>query len=1137
MFTHLHLHTDFSLLDGVMQINPLINKLTTTGMTACAITDHGNMYAAYKFYSACKAANIKPILGCEIYIAPRSMQDKEHGIDNKYYHMTLLAQNLEGYKNLIKIVSIGHMEGFYYKPRVDYEVVKKHSNGIIALSGCLGGVLSQPLNNGNKKLADENLKKYLDIFGDRFYIELQRNGIPAQELVNKDLLQYAKDFNLPIVATSDAHYLNREDVELQEIVWCIRDGKTLDDPTRMKANTQESYVKTPEEMMEAFKDLPEAIENTQKIVDRIEDYDITFGRVEPIYKDLPDNLDSFGYLQKLAYEGAIEKYGELTEELKTRLDYELNVINDKGYNDYFLIVRDFVKFCRDKGIVLGIRGSACGSAIAYCIDITHVEPISWELYFERFLNPERKSPPDIDIDVADARRDELITWTVEKFGEKCVKQIGTFSKLQTRQAIRDISRVLGIDLSIADRLSKMVVIEFGKSKSMDWMMEKNPEFAEIINSSEELQRLLQIVKKLSGLHRGVSTHACGIIITPTPVDDYCPIQRDAHGNGIGMTQFEMGDTESIGLMKYDFLGLRNLSIIGSTVAKLKREKGVDVNIFKMDMTNPTAYKLIQQGHTVGVFQMESEGMRKVIKQLKPETLEEISYILAAYRPGPLQFIPEYIAVKNGEKQAEYLIPELEPILKVTNGVITYQEQVIRIAVDIAGYTMGQADTLRKAMGKKIMEVMDKEKPKFIEGAVGKGFDRSKIEQIWERLLQFANYGFNKAHSASYSYVTYRTAWLKSNYPLQFMASLLEADLDDFNHIIIDMEECKRLGIEVLAPSVNKSDYYFKVEDNKNIRFGLAGVKNVGEDIAKIIVKERETNGRYLNFDDFLFRVVDSKVTMKSIEYLIKVGAFDEFGRREKLIATLPVLFERYKKLKETHKIGNMDLFAIPSNEGDENIVQIHINDASDLLDAIPLSDFEILQWEKELLGLYMSSHPLDDFEDFFTSKKVQKINKLLDKNEGDVVLLGGIISKIRRTTTKKNENMAFVTLTDKTGNIDIVIFPRTYEQVKNELLPDIPILFAGRVNKRDADVTVIAEKAKSLDPKKYAKKFEGITFKIRANHSEEEIIMLKEAIRNNLGEVPVKILKYEEDGSVKSMILNNMVELNDNITLMQKKFS
>lgn len=1131
MFTHLHLHTDFSLLDGVLQINPLIEKIKNSGMKACAITDHGNMYGAFKFHSYMKAAELKPIIGCEIYISPRSMFSKEFGTDNKYYHMVLLAKNLQGYKNLIKIVSKAHMEGYYYKPRVDFDVISAHSEGLIALSGCLSGVISKHLNNNEPKQARENLEKYATLFKDNFYIEIQRNGMEIQEKVNEQLLSLAKEYKLPIVATCDAHFLNKEDYELQEVLWGIRDGKTLDDPTRAKLDSQEFYVKTPEEMEAMFKDLPEAIENTQKIADQIEDFELKFGRIEPVFKDLPEGVTAGEMLRKLTFDNAPEKYGELTEELKNRLDYELKVIDDKGYNDYFLIVRAFIKFCRDNGIVVGIRGSACGSAIAYCVGITHVEPIGWELYFERFLNPERKSAPDIDIDIADERRDEVIQFAIDMFGEACVKQIGTFSKLQTRQAIRDIARVLGIDLTIADRLSKMVVIEFGKSKPIDYMIEHNKEFADIVNSTPELVRMTNIVRKLSGVHRGVSTHACGIIITPEPITEYCPIQRDAHGGGMGMTQYEMGDTEEVGLMKYDFLGLRNLSIIGKTVSMVERDRKVKVDLLKIPAHDNKAFKLIQAGHTVGVFQMEGEGMKKVVRSVKPETLEEISYVLAAYRPGPMQFIPEYVAVKDKKKEPEYLFPELIPILSITNGVITYQEQVIRIAVDIAGYTMGSADVLRKAMGKKKMDVMEKEKPIFIEGAVKKGFDKEAMEKLWEKLLQFANYGFNKAHSASYAYVTYWTAYLKANYPIEFMASILESDLENFNRVIIDMEECKRLGIQVLPPEVNKSNFFFKMEGDKNIRFGMGAIKNVGEEVVKAILEERDSNGEYLNLDDFLYRLANVKVNQKTIEYIIKAGIMDAWGSRESLIAALPNLFDKYKKEKEKESRGQFDMFMSSNGESTKNI-----KTATPLPAAEPFTAFQKLQWEKELLGLYMTSHPLAQFEDFFLEKKTVPIAEALKLKQGAVVILGGIITKIKRFTTKKNENMAFATLEDQTGTIDVVIFPRSYEVIKNELLPDVPILFAGRINIRDEEKTLIGEKGKALDPAKCASTFEGVTFRINELNTEEEIMSLKQAIRNNPGDLPVKVITYQ-DSARKVMILNNKIAVTDEIKVYIDRFS
>ena len=863
MFTHLHLHTEYSLLDATIRVSDLIEKLQNSGMKSCAVTDHGSMYGIFKFQQQMKDAGLKPIIGCEIYIAPRSMQEKEFGIDNEYYHLVLLAKNLEGYKNLMKIVSIAHMEGFYYKPRIDIETLSKYTEGIIALSACLAGPLSKPILKSDPKLARENAKKYKEMFKDSFYVEIQRNGMDEQNLVNEELLKISKELELPLVATCDSHYLNKEDAEIQEILWCISDGYTMDDPNRRRMPTNEFYVKTPEEMQGLFKDIPEALENTQKISDSVEEYNITFDRVEIPYPDLPKGETAKTYLKKLTYEGAKEKYEKVDKKLEERIEYELDIIHDKGYDDYFLVVRDIVKFCRENDIVVGMRGSGCGSVVAYAIDITVIEPISWELYFERFLNPERPSPPDFDIDIADKRRDEVINYTIQKYGAENVKQIGTFSKLQTRQAIRDVARVIGVDLTVADELSKMVEIVFGKAKSLDHMIEHNPEFAQIINSSDKTRHLAEIVRKVSGLCRGVSTHACGILITPLPVVEYCPIQKDAHGEGIGMTQYEMFDIEAVGLMKFDFLGLRNLNIIGAALKKIEKNKGIKIDLSKIDKQDEKSFDLLKSGHTIGIFQLESEGMKRTIRMLQPENMEDICYILSAYRPGPMQFIPDYANVKKGKQKPDYIVDELEPILSITNGVITYQEQVMKIAEIVAGYSLGAADILRRAMGKKKLDVMNAEKPTFIEGGLKNGFKKEDVEKLWERLVQFANYGFNKAHSASYATIAYWTAFLKANYPLEYMAALLEGDLEKFDRVILDLNECERLGIDVLPPDINKSDFYFTVEDEKSIRFGLAGIKNIGNDIVKYISKEKKENGQYKHLDDFVHRVFE-EVDRKSV---------------------------------------------------------------------------------------------------------------------------------------------------------------------------------------------------------------------------------------------------------------------------------
>ena len=1132
MFTHLHLHTEFSLLDATTKIDDLIEKLKESNMLSCAITDHGNMYAAYKFKSHMENAGLKPILGCEIYIAPRSMADREFGIDNKYFHLILLAKNKQGYKNLVKIVSLAHMEGFYYKPRIDFKTLSKYTEGLIALSACLAGPISRPLLNNQYEKALEAAKKYSSIFKDNFYIEIMRNGMEEQEVVNQGLLKIAKKLDLSIVATCDSHYLDKDGAQIQEILWCINDGKTWDDLDRRTMPTNEFYVKTPEEMEELFKDLPEAIKNTQKIANSIKQYDITWGRVETPFLDLPKGETPKSFLRKLTLKNVKKKYKKVDKDLRERINYELDIIDKKGYDSYFLVVRDFVTYCREHDIVVGMRGSGCGSVVAYCVDITNIEPIGWELYFERFLNPERDSPPDFDIDIADKGRDKLIQYTIEKYGIDNVKQIVTFGKLQTRQAIRDVSRVIGIDLSIADQLSKMVDVVFGKARSFDYMMEHNPEFAEIIHSSSETQRLGEIVREVSGLHRNVSTHACGIIITPTPVVDYCPIQKDAHGGGIGMTQFEMKDIEPIGLMKFDFLGLRNLNVIGAAIKKIEANCNTKIDLRKLDAHDKATFDVIRSGHTVGIFQMEGSGMRRTIKALKPETQEDLCYILAAYRPGPMKYIPEYVAVKEGKQDPDYIFKELEPVLNITNGVITYQEQVMKIAQIIGGYTLGGADILRRAMGKKQVEIMKAEKPVFMKGAEKNGYDLQEVERLWGKLLQFANYGFNKAHSASYATISYWTAYLKAHYPLEFMAALLEGDLDNFDRIILDLNECERLGIDVLPPTINKSNFYFTIEDNHNIRFGLGAVKNVGGDVVKEIIKEREENGEYTSLDDLVYRLIDSKLSKKALEYLIMTGAMDEFGDRGALITVLETIYKNTKKEKNMFIAGQMDIFSMSKSSKKGKRRMVHVTNLSEI-EKTPIS--QLLEWEKELLGIYFSSHPLDNLKEFFDSKKVISTQSALEKKNNTLVILGVMISKIRRITTKKGDMMAFLTAEDKSGSTDIVVFPRSYREIKNVLVEGKPMLIAGRVNDRDGEKSIILEKAMYINESKFGSNFDGVVFRIRSTHTAKEIRKLKEFIASSEGNTKVKIILNGEDKSIVK-ILEKRISMDKDTKKWLRKF-
>jgi len=1147
-FTHLHLHTEFSLLDGVLRIPQLLEALKERGATSCALTDHGNMYATYKFWKGMRAQGMKPIIGCEIYLAPRSRHKKEAGIDNKYYHLVLLAKTQQGYKNLMKVVSIGHIEGFYYKPRVDIETLEKYKEGLICLSACISGPLSKEIEKGSEKKAAEYADILSKIYKDHFYVEIDRNYKMGEETdqkikaeqINEKLLQLAKEKNLPIVATNDTHFMNKEDSMIQEVLWAIADGKTIDDPTRRKQDWDLSF-RTEEEMLEVYKDLPEAIKNTQVISDQIEEYTIEWDRIEPNYLDLPKDETPDEHLRKLVEKNAIVKYGEVTKEIQERIDYELGIISDKGYSNYFLVVYDFVNYCNANGIMVGARGSAVGTVVGYCLGIASIDPLKWGLIFERFLNPGRNSPPDVDLDISDKRREEVIKYAQDKYGASQVRLIIAFSKLQTRAAIRDVSRFLKIDLEVADRLSKMVEVVFGKTKPIEYMIENNEEFAEIINSSPELQRMSKIVQQVAGLARGVTTHACGVVVSPGPVDDYVPVQADSRnngGDGVGMSQFEMQDLENVGLLKLDFLGLRNLNILDNAVRKIKRHKGVDINLEKLDTHDPKIYEMLQNGDTVGVFQMESEGMKKTVKLIKPEDPEELCYILAAYRPGPMEFIPEYVAVKRGEKEPSYLLPELEGILGVTNGVITYQEQVMKIANDIGGYTLSEADILRKAMGKKKMDIMEIEKPKFIAGGVKRGHDEEALKALWELLLKFANYGFNKSHAAAYAMISYYTAYLKFYYPMEFMAALLEGDLDDFERVVTDLQECERLGIEVLPPSINRSDLYFSVEEGTTsvIRFGLGAIKNVGENVVKKIEKEREENGEYLNIDDFVYRNVGD-VQKRATEYMILAGAFDNFGDRNALVHALEKLYPRYKEAKKSASLGQIDLFGGGATTGEDVGPSVHIETPSPLPEVDEMPTFEKLSNEKELLGLYVSSHPLDDLQEFFQNKGAISISEVLEQPAGRKILVTAAIAvSMKRHTTKKGDTMAFMQVEDKYTTMDVVVFPSTYERLKNELEANKPMLLAGRINQREnGDKSFVLEKAKTVDPTKFGSNFEGITFKVRDHHTQDEITKLKQYIIKNGGDKNVRIL-ITEAGSTKIVSLEQKISMNDETKKLMKLF-
>ncbi len=1042
-------------------------------MQTAAITDHGHMYGYFNYWTECKYNDLKPIIGSELYVAERTRFDKNARLDKKPYHLIALAKNEVGFHNLIKLTSKAQTEGYYYKPRVDHDLLKEYSEGLIILSACLGGEVPRRLAVDQYDEAKEIARFYQETFGkDNYFIEIQRNGIDEQAGVNSKLLELAKDIDAPIVATCDTHFMEQEDWKIQEVVWAIADGKKIDDETRRRTHGDQFYLKSSEEMEELFSDLPEAIDNTQRIAESIEKYDISYDRIQPKFWNRKDDDDPKEMLREITYEGAKKRYGEITPELKERIDYELDVINMKGYNDYFLVVGDIMQWARRVGMTVGARGSAGGSVVAYCNDIINIEPIGWECYFERFLNPERPSPPDIDMDIQDDRRDEMLNYVKEKYGEENFAAICAIGRMKTKAAIRDVARVMDVDLKIADKLSKLVHVKFGKVKKIKDMMNDDEEFAGIINSDPKLIELKDVVAKVEGIARHMSTHACGYLVTPTPIIDFTPVQREAGGGDKVLTQIEGYPLEETGLMKFDFLGLRNLTIITNILKTIEETKGLKMTAEEIPLKDKKTFKLFSEAKTTGVFQFESDGMKKYLKELQPESVEDLCFMAAAYRPGPMQYIPDYIAIKNGQKEPEYLIPELKPIVEKTNGFAIYQEQVIRIAVDIAGYSMGGADLLRRAMGKKKLDVMKQEEPKFKEGVMKLGYDKDIAEQIWQFLLPFADYGFNKAHAAGYAVVAYWTAYLKAHYPQEFIAGVLRSDIDDTDRIVIDMQEAENMGLEVLPPSINKSQEYFSIEGEKGIRFGLAGIKNVGHEPIKEIIKARDGK-EFTSLDDLLNRCDLKKVNKKTLECLIKVGAMEEFGERNALLQVMQGLVDSYLKKQTEKAAGQTGLFDMMSKT-DKNGNKQAIVHKTTLPKVEPAPESQKLEWEKELVGVFVSTHPLKHALGYFQRLKLLSIKELLaeevveTKFQRKKYKIGCMIESAKQITTKNGDPMMFVKLTDFTGTIEGVIFPKTFKEIKDVIQTDVPVSIKGSTNERNGETTFIIDFVKVIDIDKAA---------------------------------------------------------------------
>ena len=1079
-FVHLHVHSEYSLLDGANRIKDLPKVAKEKGMDAIAITDHGVMYGAIEFYKACKEEGIKPIIGCEVYVAPRTRFDKESGIDNKYNHLILLAKNNNGYKNLSKLVSIGFTEGYYYKPRIDLEILEKYHEDLICCSACLAGSLPQAILDGNMEKAEETALWYKKLFGDDYYLEIQTNTLKEQALVNQKLVELSKKLDIQLVATNDAHYTRKEDAYNHEVLLCIQTGKKMSDEDRMRFATDDFYIKSPEEVKEFFPNLPEALENTVKIAEKC-NVEFEFGHtILPNY-EVPKEFEShYDYFKKLCDDGIVKRYGENPpKDILDRMEYEISVIKKMGYVDYFLIVWDFINWAKSNGIPVGPgRGSGAGSIVAYAIGITDIDPIKYSLLFERFLNPERISMPDFDVDFCYERRQEVIDYVARKYGRDHVSQIITFGTMAARMVIRDVGRVLDFPYAETDKLAKMIPFEI--HITIQKALKQNRELKELYDNDAEVHKLLDIAMALEGMPRQASTHACGVVITKDPVDTYVPLYVN---DGAISTQYTMTILEQLGLLKMDFLGLRTLTVIEDARKLVKQNRGIDVE-FDQNMNDPKVFKLWGEGHSVGIFQFESAGMTSFMKELKPDSLEDIIAGVSLYRPGPMDQIPRYIKNKLNPEHAEYTHPALEPILKVTYGCMVYQEQVMQIVRDLAGYSLGRADLVRRAMGKKKLDVMAKEREIFIHGQVDEdgniivpgcvrnGIDEKSANTIFDEMAEFAKYAFNKSHAAAYAVVSYRTAYLKAYYPEELMAATLNSYLGNLDKVPIYIDECRRLNIEILKPDINKSFTRFTVENNK-IRFGLGSVKNVGVAVVDSIVKERNMNGPYKSFTDFCERVQDEAVNRKCIESLIKAGAFDKFGQtRSTLLASFEIIIDTIQSASKKSYKGQVSMFDLASmdNEDKEELKYSFIEHEE-------FEDKELLSMEKEMLGIYISGHPLEKIRgqiikaSNINSIKMKEAKEELDSTgtttkykDGQMVKYAGIISNIKKKYTKSNKLMAFATIEDLYGTAEVIIFENAYQNASNLLLKENVVLVEGRLSIREDDeVKIVAREIKDLN--------------------------------------------------------------------------
>ncbi len=1054
-FIHLHVHSHYSLLDGLPKIPDLVAYAKSLGQEALALTDHGAMYGVIEFYKETLAHHLKPIIGVETYFAPRDLQSKQAKIDDSAYHLVLLAKNLQGYHNLLKLVSISHLQGFYYKPRIDFTVLKEYHQGLIVLSSCLKGNIPQALLAENETLAEKLAQQYLSIMGEgNFYLEIQAHPeLPEQIKINKKIAALSKKIGVPLVATNDVHYLRKEDAEAQDILVCIQTGKKVTDEDRLDMRTVNGSMKSEAEMLQDLPDFTQAVQQTVEIAKQI-DLEIPLAKLSfPTYTT-PYGETSEVYLRLLTEGGLTKKYpGGVEDLVRDRLEYELSVIMKKGYASYFLVVADFVNWARQHEIIATTRGSAAGSLVSYLLGITTINPLTYNLPFERFLNPQRPSPPDIDMDFADNRRDEVIAYVTAKYGTNRVAQIVTFGTMMARAAVRDTGRVLGYPYGQCDRIAKMIPFGHqGFPMTIERAVQENSELKALNAEDGEVKRLLELAKKVEGCARHASVHAAGIVISPTPLTDFTPLQMDVDGQHT-ITQYDMGACEAVGLVKMDFLGIRNLSILGSAIEIIEKTKGVKVDLDNLPLNNEATFSLLAQGNTMGLFQLSSPGMTRYLTELQPSSIYDIMAMVALYRPGPINSIPDFIKRKHNPKLISYLDPRLKDILTTSYGIITFQDDVLLIAISIAGYNWEEADKLRKAIGKKIPKEMARQKEKFISGCITGGLTETKAINLWQLIEPFAAYGFNKAHAASYAIIAYQTAYLKANYPVEFMAALMTAESDDLEKISAAVTECQKMNIQVLPPDINESLTNFTVVNNQQIRFGLNAIKNLGQQVAQTIISERKEHGKFSSLEDFLNRTNRREVTKKSLESLIKSGALDSLViERKQLLDSIDNLTS-YTKRQTPETNLQASLF---SQTGGIKSPPLKLELAP------PATKQEKLSWEKEVLGLYVTEHPFAEYYTYLQNTIVPA-NKITEINDQEMINIAGLITQTKQITTKKGDAMIFVTLEDLSGSQEIIVFPDVFSNNRLVWQTDNIILARGRLSQRNGEKKVIIQKVLTLD--------------------------------------------------------------------------